>query len=161
MMSASILKSASTLLREEESGQALVEFAVISTLLILLLIGIANYMIYIYQEMEVTAAAGAAATYATIPANAPMNSTNISAAEAAGKAAAPDVSNVAVTVTTVYSCAWDGSSVAKTSTCSDGYSPMLFVQVSSTGTAYALLAWSPLANSLSLSSSALMEIPYQ
>jgi Flp pilus assembly protein TadG len=161
MKSARILESARTLLRDEESGQALVEFAVISTLLILLLVGIADYMIYIYQEMEVTAAAGAAATYATIPANAPVNSTNISAAEAAGIAAAPDVSNIAVTVTTVYSCSFDGSSVAKTSTCTDGYSPMLFVQVSSTGTAYGLLAWTPIASSLSLSSSALMEIPYQ
>ena len=77
------------------------------------------------------------------------------------RAAAPDVSNIAVTVTTVYSCSFDGSSVAKTSTCTDGYSPMLFVQVSSTGTAYDVLAWTSVASSLNLSSSALMEIPYQ
>jgi len=155
------MKSKRSLLRDEESGQALVEFAVIATLLILLLMGIADYMIYIYQEMEVTAAAGAAAMYATIPANAPLNSTNINAAEAVGRQAAPDVSNIQVTVTTIYSCAYDGSSVAKTATCSDSYPPMMFVQVTSSATASSAIRWTGIASSLNLSGSALMEIPYQ
>jgi Flp pilus assembly protein TadG len=141
-----------------ESGQALVEFAVFISIFVLLLSGIVDYSIYIHQEMELCAAAAAGASFGIIPGNQENTAGMITAATHA----APDVKGLTVTATDVYMCTPGGAQVTSGAACSGSIAstPIMYVQVTATATVPALLKWAGISSSLQLQGKATYRVPW-
>ena len=143
-------------LGRREDGQALVEFALYFSVFIFIFAGIVDISVYIRQEVELTWAASPGASYGTIPGH----STDITGMNIAAAQAAPDVNGLSVSVGNCYSCSPGGGSAGSGSTCSDGFPPMLFVQVTTSATVPAVFRWTGIANNISLQGYAVYEVPW-
>lgn len=145
-----------TLLRSE-SGSSIIEAAVLTPVLILLLLGAADFGRGYYLAEEIAAAAHSGAEYAI---QNPGNlSTNGTAIQTAAKADAPDVSHLTV-ATPSWGCECsDGSSYSAScstvpSSCTTNWVYKVTVTAS---TSYApLFPWPGIPSSIAISSSATM-----
>jgi Flp pilus assembly protein TadG len=106
MMKKSFVNCWLRLMRGSESGQALIELAVVGSLLVLIALGMIEFSPVIRSSIEVSNAAKAGAQYAAQNGATASDSTGIQNAAAA---AAPDLSGL--TATSSYACVCsDGSS---------------------------------------------------
>ena len=142
----------------QNSGQALVEFALISSVFILLFVGIVDYGIYIHQQMELNEAASAGAAYGTIPGNQQATANMQSLA----LDTASDVSGMTATATYFYTCAPGGAQVASTFSCNASFdsNPLMYVQVTTNATVPAALKWSGISSSLVLQGQATYRVAW-
>jgi Flp pilus assembly protein TadG len=146
----------------EESGSAMVEFAVTVSVFLLVFAGIADVAYYIHAETELQDAASAGAYYGTIPGN----QTNGTYMQASATAAAPDLSGVTATPTTYYECTPGGTKVSESTSCTNlvngtAYgTPIMYVAVTTTANVPALLKWTGLSTSLSLKGYATYRVPW-
>lgn len=121
------------------AGIALVEFALVAPLLLLLLAGVLDYGMALRTASSVAAAARAGAQYGTSD---PVHISDTAGIQAAAVNAAPDVHNLSVTSATACQCP-GGGVVSCTGSCSG--SPMLvYVQVTAQSTAPTLFQYSGL-----------------
>jgi Flp pilus assembly protein TadG len=151
-------------LLKQETAQSLIEFALVAPLFILVLAGIVDYSIYIHQEMELTEAAAAAATYGTIPGKqVPSRWTaSIASMQSLALSMAPDVQGATAVASYFYTCTPGGAHVASTSTCtrSNYTTPLMYVTVQTSASVPAALKWVGLASSLSLGATATYRVPW-
>ncbi len=139
----------------EQSGQAMVEFALFASVLILVFAGIVDYSTYLRDQMELTEAAAAGAGLGAYPGQ----QQNFPAMVALAKAAAPDINNVQATAVNVYSCTPGSGPVSSGTPCSRG-TPLMYVKVTTTGTVPAVLAWSGISGSITLQGQATYRVPW-
>jgi Flp pilus assembly protein TadG len=148
----------------DESGAALVEFALSISVFLLLLAGLADFAFYIHYATELQDAAAAGAYYGTIPGN----QTNGTYMQASAKAAAPDLgSNIVATPTTFYACTPGGAHVLSTASCTNlvngtAYgTPIMYVDVKTQVTSIpAILQWTGISSSLTLKGEAIYRVPW-
>jgi len=107
-----ILRYRCRLLRQSESGQSLVEFAVLGSLFVVILLGAVEFGLIAYDSIEVSNAALAGAQYGELNS---VNASDTTGIANAAIAAAPDVSSLHVTSSRSCICS-DGTA----STCSVG-----------------------------------------
>ena len=142
----------------QESGQALIEFALISTLFLLLFAGIVDYGIYIHQQMELNEAAAAAAAYGTIPGNQKATANM----QTLALYTAGDVSGMTAASIYFYSCTPGSTHVASTYACNSTFdsNPLMYVQVTTNATVPAALKWSGISSSLTLQGQATYRVAW-
>lgn len=119
-----------------EIGSALVELALVLSVLIVVLVGAADFARAFYQAMELSAAARAGAQYGALNA---ANSANTSGMKSRAVSAAPNIPSFATSdVAAGRTCycantsASFGSAVSCTSTCSSGNHLVVIVTVTAT-----------------------------
>ena len=135
-----------------EEGSSLVELALVSPVLLLVLLGAVDFGRAYYMAMEVAGAAHAAAEYAV---QSPTDTTGI---QAAATDDAPDVPNLTV-ATPTYGCECsDGTgysaNCSTTPTCTNNYVSRVRVTVSATYSPW--FPWPGIPSSVPLSNSATM-----
>ncbi len=145
-----------------DSGAALVEFAISVSLFTLILAGLADTAYYIHAETELQDAASAGAYYGTIPGN----QTNGTYMQASAVAAAPDLTGVSATPIDFYSCTPGGAHVTSATTCNNFVNgtaygtPIMYVQVTTSATVPAMLKWTGISTSLQLQGFAVYRAPW-
>ena len=144
---------------EEESGQALIEFALFSTLFILLFAGIVDYSIYIHMQTELNESASAAAGIgATVD-----NQEQTTAMYDLAYYSAPDIaSKMTINTTYFYTCTQGGAHVTNTTMCGGSYpTPLMYVQVTTSAPIPPALKWSGLPGTLTLQGAATYRVRWR
>jgi Flp pilus assembly protein TadG len=126
-----------------DDGSALVEFAVCVTVLVLLLVGIADYALLIQQAMQVSEAAAAGASYGAIPGN----SKDTAGMQTAAQNAASGLSGFAATAADIFTCSPGGTAVTSSTICTGYGTPIEYVQVKTSATVYPLLKYTGISSS--------------
>jgi len=140
-----------------ERGVATVEFALFLPVLAFLFIGIVNYALEIQQTMQIQEAASAGAAYGAIPGN----QKSLTGMQTAAQNAASGVSGFSATASDIFTCSPGGTTVTSASSCSGYGTPIEYVQVSTSATVPALLAYPGMPSSLTLHGSATYRVPWQ
>jgi Flp pilus assembly protein TadG len=140
--------------QHSERGQALIEFAFIITVMILLALGAVNFALAIQQAMLVQEAATAGALYGSYSEyNAALPSVTQTVASSAGTGA----SGLTTVATSFCTCTAGGSTVSCTSSCS-GDDPLLYVQVTASSSLSSFFHYSKLPSLFSLSTTVVMPV---
>ena len=134
-------------------GIALVEFALVIPLLLVLLAGILNYSLMLRTGACVATAARAGAQYGS---RSPANATDTSGIQSAAVNAVPDAKGVTVTSARACQCP-DGTSVSCSGTCGTG-SMLVYIQVTASASRSAIFNYPGLAFAGSTSSTATMRV---
>ena len=121
------------------AGSALVEFALVSPVLLLLLAGVLDYGRALRHATAVANAARVGAQYSS---RTPANSMDTAGIRAAAVSSAPDLGGLTVTSTRSCQCS-GGSAVSCTGSCG-GSKMQIYVQVSVTGNVAAIFNYSGL-----------------
>jgi Flp pilus assembly protein TadG len=119
----------STLVRRflrSRSGSVVLEGSLLFSISVMVIAGIIDYALAGQRAIEVFEAASAGAAYGVVPGNA-ADSAGMSAA---AQAAAPDVTQLSVSATTVYRCTPSGANVTSSKSCSGYGTPIEYVVVS-------------------------------
>ena len=135
----------------KRSGTALVEFALVSPLLLLLLAGALDYGMALRTATSVAAAARAGAQYGSLSAS---NVADTAGIRAAAVNAAPDVKSLTVTSSRACQCS-GGGAVSCSGSCAGG-KMMVYVQVTAKATAATIFKYAGLGFSGATSSQASM-----
>jgi Flp pilus assembly protein TadG len=142
--------------RAGESGQTILEVALLTPVLLLLAVGIIEIGRYAYYSILVANAARAGAQYGA--------QSLATAADTAGirTAAENDGQNVAgLTVTTQQECGCTGSSISSTcpaTSCSSPNHALVYVKVSTTGKFNSLFKYPGIPTSITVNSTELMRV---
>ncbi len=141
--------------RRYQAGQALVEMAVLTPLLLLLVIGIIELGRLAYYAIEVSNAARAGVQYGsqnlvTADDNAGM--------QLAGQQDAPDITGLAATATHYCACASGGGSTCLSTDCPSPDHRLVYVQVNTTGTLQTLFNYPGIGSSFTVSGHAVMRV---
>jgi len=124
------------LFQRSDSGQALMEFALVSPLFILCLIGVTDLSFFLIQAMAVQECVAEGANYGSAPGNQNDNAGMVAWASQAAYGAnlvAPPTSQ------TFYTCSPGGSQVSSSTVCSGGAGPMEYVKVTATSSTLPLM----------------------
>lgn len=145
-----------------QAGAALLEFVIVTPFLALLLVGLIETARYAYFAIVVGNAARAGVQY-----GAQNGSTALDTAGMQAAARADGANHVAsLSVTSSHACyCWNGTAKTATSctpvpTCASGH-PVMYVTVTATGTAHALLNYYLIPSTMTVSQSATMRIVNQ
>lgn len=122
------------------AGLALVEFALISPLLLLALAGVLNYAMALRTASCLTDAARIGAWWGS---QSPTNASNATGMQSAALAAAPGIACITATAVKSCRCA-NGSTVSCTGSCSSG-NMLIYVQVTTQATSPTLFNYSGLS----------------
>ena len=144
-----------------EQGSALLEFSLLTPIVIFIFLGMIDFSIGIDRAMLVTQTASIIAQYGTIyPSTATSpNATNTSVMSAAASYAAQGLSGMTVTPTTFYACTPGGAHVASSSTCATYATPLLYVQVNTSVTVPVLVNYPGLPGSFALQGLSVLRVP--
>jgi len=151
--------------KESERGAALVEFALIACMMMVILAGIVDYALFLQAAFQVQEAAAAAAQYAAIPGNQDMSvpatqtATQNWAIQAATSTTTAGVTNFQATAINTWKCAATGSNVTYSTSCTNG-TPVEFVQVTTQGTFTSVLQFPGLPTTLTLHGIAIYPVPW-
>ena len=130
---------------------ALVEFALVAPLLLLMLAGVLDYGMALRTATSVAAAARAGAQYGS---SSPANAANTAGIQAAASNAAPDVKNLLVTSSQFCQCP-GGGAVSCPGTCTTGQM-LIYVKVTAQSATPTIFNYSGLGFSGTTSSQASM-----
>ena len=133
-----------------QRGIALIEFALVTPLLLLLLAGVLDYAMALRTAMCLADAARAGARYGS---QSSTNSTDIAGMQAAAVNSAPDVAGITATAARSCRCT-DGSTVSCSGSCAGGM--QVYVTVTAQATSPTLFYYSGLPFSGAASASAVM-----
>jgi Flp pilus assembly protein TadG len=124
--------------RSCESGQALVEFALFMPLFLIILVGAVDVSFFLVEVMATQEAATEGADYGA----APGNQNDVSGMEQWAAYAASYGVTLSGTpaATTFYTCTPGGAHVSASTSCSSGFGPMEYVQVTASTTLNPILA---------------------
>jgi len=140
----------------DESGVAMVEFALFLPLLAFMFVGIVDYALYEQETLQVQEAATAGAAYGTIPGNVKA----LTGMQTAAANAASGLTGFAAVATDVFTCTPGGATVTSATTCSGYGTPIEYVQVSTSATVPAMLAYPGMPASLTLHGQASFRVPW-
>ncbi len=143
-------------LLREESGSALIEFAAILSVMVFLLLGLADYSCEILWDMQVQNAAIAGAEYGAVPGN----ESNLPGIQSYTVALAPYVPGVAATATNVWACTPGGASVASISLCTGNLTPNKYLIVNTSATVPRMMAYPGISANATLRGSAKVRVPW-
>lgn len=129
--------------RESQRGSALVELALLFSMIMLLLLGVIDFALVTQQAMVVNEAAYAGAEYGVTSGN----STNYTGMQTVAANSARGISGFVATASQWCACSPGGASVSCSSTCTSYGTPVAYVQVVTTATASLLFKYTgiPLA----------------
>ena len=144
------------MLLRSERGSAMIELAIFMSVLVLLLSGIADYAIYLHQEMELSEAAAAGAALGAVPGH-QKDTSNM---QLVAQQSCPDIQNLNVTATYFYTCTPGGAQVANTAMCANYGTPIMYVSVVTTATVPPALKWTGLTNNMALKGTAIYRVPW-
>jgi Flp pilus assembly protein TadG len=116
---------------KSQSGSALIEFALLFTILMLLLLGVIDFVLATQQAMVVSEAAYAGAQYGAFSGN----STNYTTMQNIATKSATGIAGFAVSASKWCACSPGGASVSCASSCPSYGNPVAYVQVIATATA--------------------------
>jgi Flp pilus assembly protein TadG len=136
---------------------ALVEFALFLPILAFLFIGVVDYALYLQETLQIQEAASAGAAYGTIPGN----QKSLAAMQTAAQNAASGVSGFSAVATDIFTCSPGGATVTSATTCSGYGTPIEYVQVATSATVPAMLAYPGMPASLTIHGSATFRVPWQ
>ena len=122
-----------------ERGTAMVEFALVLPVFLLLLAGVLDYTMMMRTAIAVADAARAGAQFGSLN---PANASNTVGIQTAAASAAPDVTNLTATASKSCNCS-GGAAVACNSTCPNG-SVRVYVQVTVQATSSPIFSYTPL-----------------
>jgi Flp pilus assembly protein TadG len=143
----------------DASGSVMVELAVCISVFVLIFVGIVNYAFLIEVGIQVQEAAAAGAEYGTIPGN--YNDFPGMVAAARASVSSQVLSTMATPVAVnVYSCSPGGTVVARTASCYDGGTPLMFVQVTTSATESVVLHYVGMPSTLTMTGFASYEVPW-
>lgn len=111
-----------------ESGNTLVELAVILPVITVMLLGVLNFGLVIANDISVADSARAGAEYAA----GWGNGTNVAQMQTVARAAAGRIASYQVTAANVCNCAPGGAAVSCTSSCPGYGQPAMYAQVTAT-----------------------------
>jgi Flp pilus assembly protein TadG len=147
-------------LLRSESGQALIELAVIMPMLLLIVSGLVDYSMYSQAAVQMQAAAAVGAAYGAYPTHWKDTAGMESWATYAASNSSMGVSNFVATASNQYSCTAGGALSATPPACSGGANPYMYVQVKTTGKFSALIGFVKLPTSMTLNGYALYGVDY-
>lgn len=124
-------------LAASEEGAALIEFACVLPVFVLLLAGVVDYSLLIKDRMHMTEAAAAGAAYGAVAGN----EQNTAGMRNAALSEISDMPNPTVAASAFWTCSVGSEHVGSSSTCPDGNLPMQWVQVETRATLSPLLAF--------------------
>jgi Flp pilus assembly protein TadG len=131
----------------------MVEFALMTPVLLLLLAGVLNYSLALRTAIAVSDAARAGAQYGSL---APANATDNAGMQAAALNAVPNLSGMTATPARTCKCA-NGASVSCTGSCGGG-AMSVYVQVTTAATAPNWFSYPGLAFTGAVSATAVMRV---
>lgn len=140
----------------DESGTALIEFSLFLSILVLVFVGVVDYALEIQQAMQVTEAAGAGAAFGAVPGN----QKNFTGMQAAATSSAPGVNGFSVTAADIFTCTPGGAVVLSSASCTGYGTPIEYVQVKTSATVPALLAYVGMPASLALKGTATYRVQW-
>jgi hypothetical protein len=148
------------LLRRNEKGAALVELAIVCPVFVIIAAGVADFVLLMFAQMEVYAAADAGARYATMF---PWNSTNVAnAVTSATKASSGSSSPITATPAPTNFCGCATASgitaVSCSSTCSSGLAPGSYVTVNARWSYSLIMPWPGFTSPRTLGASSTVRI---
>jgi Flp pilus assembly protein TadG len=151
--------------KQSESGAALVEFALIAFLMLMILAGIVDYAMFIQAAFQVQEAAAAGAQYSAIPGNQDLSvAANLAATQYwttyAQSGSTTGVSNFQVTATNIWRCTPSGGNVSYSATCSGYGTPVEYVQVTTQGSFAGVLMFPGIPASLTVNGVAVYPVPW-
>ena len=137
-----------------EQGSALLEFALILPIVLLICIGMIDLSVAVQQGIVVSEAAEAGTRYGTLP----SKSTDLSGMQNAAMAAAAGLTGFTATATNWCSCVPAGSPVSCATTCPSSGSPVEYVEVQTSAAIPALAKYPGLAASFALKGFSAMRV---
>jgi Flp pilus assembly protein TadG len=140
-----------------ERGVAMIEFALFLPILAFLFVGVVDYALEIQQTLQIQEAASAGAAYGAIPGN----QKSVTGMQTAAQNAASGVSGFSATASDIFACSPGGTAVTSATSCSGYGTPIEYVQVKTSATIPALLAYPGMPSSLTLHGSATYRVPWQ
>jgi Flp pilus assembly protein TadG len=147
-------------LRRHDRGAALVELAIVCPVFTTIAVGVADFALMMYAQMQVTAAADSGARYATMFGWSSAGVQN--ALTAANKATSGGASSITATPapTNFCGCASAGgiTSVSCASTCSSGFAPGSYVSVNAQWRYSLIMPWPGFSNPVTLGASSTVRI---
>ncbi len=145
-------------LRRGESGQALVELALILPFMFLLLMGAGEMARLAYAAIEVTHAARAGASYGIQSVDTMGDKAGI---QSAAKEDAPDLTGLTTAETYSYVCSDQSAYDASTSSCDDGADVLTYLHVTATTQFSPLIGFPGLPTSFTLTGTSIDECLYE
>jgi Flp pilus assembly protein TadG len=140
----------------DDRGSALVEFALFLSVIILLLVGVADYSFAIHEAMQVQEAASAGAAWGAIPGN----ESNTSGMQSAAASAATGVPGFTVNASNLWTCTPGGAAVTSSTLCTGGVAPYKYVVVKTSGTVPTPLSFPGISSNKILYGSATFRVPW-
>jgi Flp pilus assembly protein TadG len=147
------MKKPAELKSGSDDGSALIEFALILPLAVLMLAYMVDYALWIQKAMQLQDAASAAAAYGAIPGNSSNSSQMTTLANFIVTGSPTGAAWLTVNATDFYTCSPGGAQVTATTSCPTG-APYHYVQVTTSATQSSLLGFRAIASSLPLSGAA-------
>jgi Flp pilus assembly pilin Flp len=142
--------------RRDENGSALVEFALLMPVLVLILVGMVNYTAETVYSIQVQEGANAGAEYGAIPGY----ESSLSAIQTYTVALMPYLSGATATANNIWSCTAGGASVPSTTICSGGGTPYKYVVVTTQATVHRLLSYPGFPSTVTLNGYASIQVPW-
>jgi len=145
---------------KSEEGSSLIELALLLPVLLLLAFSLFNYAFWIQKAMCLQEAAEAGAAYGAIPGNTNDITGITQAANLSATGSRTGATGFLATPTTFYTCSPGGAQVTLQTSCS-GIAPFHYVQVTTTMTAHASIAFSLMPSSFALTGRAAFRVEAQ
>jgi len=140
--------------RTSQAGSALIELALLFTVIMLLLLGVIDFALVIHQSMVVSEAAYAGAQYGAYSGNA----ANTAMMKTIATNSATGIAGFSATATTWCACSAGGASVSCSSTCTSYGTPVMYVQVVTTATASLLFQYTGIPLSVPLTGTCILRV---
>lgn len=137
-----------------ERGTALIEFALLMTTLLLMILGVFDFGLAVEQAMAVSSAARAGAGFGASEGNA----NNTTGMQNAAVNAVTGLTTITATATTWCTCTAGGTTVSCSSTCNTYDVPIQYVQVQTSATLPVLFRFSTLPLTIPLSGNSIMRV---
>ncbi len=150
-------------LNRDESGVALVEFAIILPVMLVLVVGIIDYTMYFQAKMQLQDQAATGAAYGAVPGNQNNTSMMVFYATYNGQNSSfSPTTNYSATAVNIFTCTPGGAAVSYNTTCSGNPAgtPIEYVQVHTQGVFNSFVAFPGIPAKLTLTGSATYRVPW-
>ncbi len=139
-----------------DSGNSLIEFALMLPILCFIVLGAANYSLRIQAAMTIVDAATAGAAFGAIPGN----QNNLWGMQNTAMQTASGLSGMTITATQLWSCTPGGSPVTSSANCPGYGTPIQYVQVAASASVPALFSWPGVSATLILHENVTYRVPW-
>ena len=139
-----------------ESGNALIEFALILPIFCLIVLGAVNYSLRLQAAMTIEDAATAGAAFGAIPGN----QADLAGMQNIALNAASSLTGMTATANQLWTCTPGGSAVTSATTCPGYGTPIQYVQVTTMASLPALFSWPNVSSSFIAQQTVTYRVPW-